>query len=238
MHSSLKESRTFKDGSGSHFTGSRHSKVKVSINTTSWHFPMSTGGDLSPSTETGSLKMVFECLWPYLSSSIPCFKTPNLPALERARSSLCMVLKASVLREAFLDLPTLIDFFFFFFARSTLTVKKSRERTCSQSAFIFPTRHVFQTPSAVATAGRLGCHQPLCQAGSRATCPREAGDGTKKRGSISFTDIARTVKTRVQMGKGGKAIELKGLLSCWVFSPLNKLSEKSKDSSLHNLTCL
>lgn len=73
--------------------------------------------------------MVFHSLRAYVSSSIPCFKTLNLPALERARSSLCLVLKASALREAFLDPPTL-NFF-----KSTITVKKYRKRSCSQSAF-------------------------------------------------------------------------------------------------------
>jgi len=60
---------------------------------------------------------------------------------------------------------------------STLTAKK---RTCSQKGLYFATRHIFQTPSAVATASHVGCHQPVAEAGSRAMCPQEAGHGTKK----------------------------------------------------------
>lgn len=115
----------------------------------------------------------FKCWRPYLSSSIPCFKTKNLPALERARASPCLAFKASVLQRALLDPPMLIFNFSFKF---TVKQRKNLQPKC----LYFATRYIFQGPSATATA-------PVCQA----TCPQEMEDNRKRWGSISLTDIAQ-----------------------------------------------
>lgn len=174
---------------------------------------------------------MYKCLRSYLRSSIPRFKTLHLPALERARSSLCLVLKASALREAFLDPPTLIGDGF----KSTLNVKKSQETTCSQQAFALP-QHIFQTPSAVATA-TPGVTSRVSRLAAGPQVSKRRGMAERNGGSLLFIHIAQTVKTTVQMGKERKAVELKGLLRYCGFAHL-KLNKKSKDYSLHYLTHL
>lgn len=138
-------------GSGAHFTRTQQSEVKVSGKRLFNEYlqkstPGSTEAVIKHSTG-------FKCSRPYLSSSVPRFKTKNLTALQRARSSLCLAFEANVLKEVFLDPPMLLFNFSFKF---TVKQRKNLQPKC----LYFATRHIFQRLSAIVTAPVPGCVSP------------------------------------------------------------------------------
>lgn len=158
------------------------------------------------------------CSRPCLSSSAgnAAFTCP-----ESTEAALGLVLKASGVWEAFLLPPT-----WFLLANHCCKKKYARAATepllCKQTGFPYA--------CSAATTSPLGCHQPHIperqgnvgtgwEAPHLLTWPRKQKEGADREGRQDH--------------------QLKLLNFCFVFFfSFNKLNKKSKDYSLHNLTCL